>query len=506
VPVSAEFLRKSGYLTGLQLAQKLVEFLISMVMARLLTPADFGIVAAAGLFIQLTQLLVEIGVGATIIQARQLSDRDINTAYLIVMSNGFVYFLLTQLCAPYVADFMGAPEVEQVLRVLAITFIFQSFGIVPESMLVRRFDAARVALVTLTSKVVVTALIGITLGLAGFGFWALIVPTVIGSLVKSIFIYRAAGVPFRLNFSRKSAKRVARTGSGFSLSRIINFAAIRGDNVFVARFFDSAALGNYTRAYNLMDLPATLYGTFADKMVFPLFAKHQADPDSLREVFARGIFATALFGIPLSIVLFVLGQEWIVVIYGDQWTQAVAPFQALAIATYFRLGMKVSGSLQRSKAATRSMISTQAFYAATVVVGSLVSYRYGLVALSVAVSIGVILSYIVISASAVRLCGMGVVEFIKLHLAGLLIGAAILAVTWPLAGYLRDTGHSHFTVLAINGIATVFVLVGLLFLLPAELLLRDRAMLLLAPRQWFFARTRTFVSRKRGATTGDVVP
>ena len=431
------FLSRARKLATFQLLQRVVEFAMIVVLAKILSPRDFGVVAAATIFIQAAQLLVEIGIGATVVQLAKLDERDLRVANTLVWGSSLIYFVLAQALAGPAARLMGSPDVEIALRVLACVLLFQALGVVAESLMLRRMEAARVAMQNLC----VRALLGLGLGGAmawqGAGYWALVIPTVLGALAKSLWTCAVAKPPLAPLFDGVIARKLLRKGSGFSASRVVNFVAIRADNFLVGLLFGVVQLGIYSRAYNLMNLPADLYGAIADRLVFPAFARAQDDGERLRQAYLRGVEFTALIGLPLSVGLFVLGEEWIRVVLGPQWDAVVAPFKVLVFATYFRLGMKISGSVQRARGAVRAMIASQAFYAALVVGGCLLSSRFGLLALCAAVSLGVAIAYLAITASGLRLTGASVGMYLKLHLPGAALAVLLALLLAPLAHFER---------------------------------------------------------------------
>ena len=466
------FLSRASRLTSYQLAQKFIDFFMVVVLARILSPHDFGVVAAATIFVQLAQLVVEIGMGATVIQMRDLDERHLRVASTLVWMNAMLYFLLTQACAGLAADIMGSPEVANALRVLAFIFLFQALGIVPENLLVKRFEAPRIALQNLCVKFVGGFSLGIAMAAMGAGYWALVIPTVLGSLAKSVWTYSVARTPLRPLLDGGIARKLLRSGAGFSTSKIINFVALRGDNFLVGHLFGIATLGIYTRAYNIMSLPADLYGAIADRLVFPAFAKAQNDGAALQRIYLRGVELTALIGLPLSAGLFVLGEEWIYAVLGPKWSGVVAPFKILVFVTYFRLGMKIGGSVQRAKGAVRSMIVSQVIYACLVVGGCLIAYRYGLIPLCIAVSIGVVITYIEITWSGLRLTDTRVSWYLKLHLPGVALAAIVAGLLVPVVHFGRAMAVSPFLIL-LESAAVLGVFGALLLLLRPRWLLGD---------------------------------
>lgn len=453
----------AGWMTGLQLLSKVIEIGFVAVLARLLTPADFGVIAGATMFVQFTTMLVEIGIGATLVQLPQLSRNDIRVAGTLVFMNAVLYAFLTVVLAPLAAKFIDIPAVEPVLRILSLVFIIQAFGIVAENLLVRDIKVKQVMLAQLGARVVGTGVIGIGFAFAGFGYWSLVIATLAEVGLKALVLTAIVRPPFVPLLDKAIARKLMRKGSGFSASKLINFVALRADNAIVGRTMDAAALGLYSRAYNLMSVPADLYGRIAERIVFPAMAQVQDDTPRLRSAYLRGLELTAVFGMPLSALLAILAPEIIRVVLGEQWTAVIVPFAWLSAASYFRLGAKISNSLQRAKGAVGPMVTNQIAYAAMVIGGCLLTYPYGIVALSQAVALSVILFYIIVSVNACRLIQVSLPAFLRAHLPGTLLAALVGLTSYGAVILPRTHWHSPFAVLCVAGaVAGLFGIVLIL--------------------------------------------
>lgn len=460
----------AAWMTALQLLSKVIEVGFAAVLARILFPADFGVIAGATIFIQFASLLVEIGIGATIVQLPGLTNNDIRTASTLVVINAFGYFLLTQLIAPFAGGFMGINGVTEVLRVLALVFLIQSVGIVSENILVRRLEVRRVMVAQLMSRVIGTGGIGVALAWAGWGYWSLVAATLAETAIKAAWMVVMVRPPMRPLLTRAGTSRLLRRGAGFSISRVLNFFALRADNVMVGRTMDAAALGYYSRAYNLMSVPSDLYSRIAERLIFPAMAQVQDDPRRLRHAFLRGLELTALIGLPISALLALLAPEVVMFILGPRWGAVIAPFGVLSAVTYLRVGGKVGGSLQRAKAATGPMITNQLVYAGCVVGGCLIAYPYGLVAVALAVSIAVAIFYIVVNYNACRLAGVDLRTFLHAHAHGALLALACTLVAAPVTLPMRAAGASAVATLTTTGAAMAVLGVLLAWLRPRWLL------------------------------------
>lgn len=451
--------------TFYQFGQRGFDFAFGIVLARLLSPADFGVVAAATIFIQFAQLLVEIGIGATLVHMPVLTIRDLRAASTIIYINAGVYALLSLALAPVAERIVGITGMQLVIQILALQFLLQAPGIVPESILLRRLQADKVARIQFFTRVLFSGTVGIGLALLGWGYWALVASTLTGAGLKASALFAVVRPPSKPLFEREAFRRVLSKGLGFSASRLINFVAIRGDNTLVGYFFNAAALGLYSRAYNLMNLPADLYATIAERVLFPAMARVHEDRLRFRQAFLKCVELTATVGIPLSLSLYMTGPEVILVLLGPKWAGAIPLYQILALVTYFRLGMRVSTSSQRAAGATNSMILTQTAYAALVFGGCLVAAPYGLQAIAIAVSAGVVIAYLLISRAACEVTGATLRDFLAGHRYGICLAILIDVPMFGVMQFARSRSMPHAATL-FAAMAT-FALIGGMIVLAA---------------------------------------
>jgi O-antigen/teichoic acid export membrane protein len=418
-------------LHGVSLALNL---LFTAILSRLLTPGDYGTVAAALLFLALCDLMREVGIGATIIQLPDLSEIEQRTAVTLMWIVSVAIFAMAQLAASPYAGFMRNPAVENALRVLAFVILIQSISTISQGLLLREIKVRQVMVAELGARLLSYGFVGVGMALAGLGFWALVGASLSEALFCMLILLSFARPLLRPHIDKRSAKRLLTLGTGFATSRIVNFIAVRADLTIVGRFLDATSLGFYSRAYQLMGMPTDLYARTTDRVVFPAMAKVQMEPLRLRAAYARGISLTSLFGLPMTVLLFLLSRDIIAVFLGSRWAMVVPIFSVLAVGSYFRLSARVSASLQRATGSIRQMVSSQVVYAVMTVGGCLLSVRYGVVAVGAAVGTGIVVWFVFITYQSCRLVGVSARTFLGLHKHGAVLAVIVALAVAPLKG------------------------------------------------------------------------
>lgn len=437
--------------SGIQVFSIVADLIVMAVLARLLDPFDYGVFAAGMLFIAICDLLREIGIGVTIIQMPKLSVTDQRTAFTLVLIVAMLAFGASQLGAGLFADFMGIDELEDVVKVLAFGVLFQAFGNISQGLLLRDMRVVHITMIEFVTRLSSSLLVGIGMALAGFGYWALVAASLADMLLRSIALVVLAKPPLKPQLERDSMRRLLGRGSGFALSRIIAFVSQKADATIIGRYQDAASLGIYSRAIKLMNLPTTLYGKVADRVVFPAMAKVQDEPARLKSAYLRGTEVTAVIGIPLTVCLYLLAPEIIGVLMGDKWLGVIPVFAILAFGMYFRLSGRVSGSVLRATAAIRSLVITQAINAVIIIIGTLWVVDQGTVAVAWVVTGSTVIWYVQITIHACHLVNASARDFWRSQYHGLIL-ALVCGV--PLAGVaalLRTYDFNAMVILLLTG-------------------------------------------------------
>ena len=441
-----------GWTAGIHALSMITDLAFVAILARLLTPQDYGVMAVAMVFVALCHLFRDVGIGPSLVQLPNLTELDQRTALTVVIAYSLVLFALAQFVIQPFADFMQMPAAGQVMRVLSVMILIQAVAAVAQGLLLRDLRGRRVVIVEFLARLVAYATLGLALALAGYGYWALAGATLATAVLEAIGLVAAARPPFKPALAKASARRLLTSGSGFTVSKMINFIALRGDTVVVGRYLDAASLGLYSRAYRLMSVPTEAYLKVADRLVFPAYAQVQNEPKRLRSAFLKGLSLTALVGLPMVPALFILAPDIVMVMLGEQWDEVVPIFVAFSAAAYFRLGGRVGSSLLAATGAFRALIISQIVYAVLVVGGSLFAYRYGIVAVALAVSAAICAWFFMRIHEAGKICGASTRDLLAAHRHG-----AVLAVVTALALSatvlpLRQMDHSSFVCLAAAGL------------------------------------------------------
>jgi teichuronic acid exporter len=318
-------------------------FAVNIILSRLLTPEDFGIVAVVMVFITFFTLFSDMGYGTAYIQKEDatLYDRDQLFSFLCYV--GLFLVILFFGCAYGIAWFYKSQEYVHLSWVMGLSLGLTAISAIPSSSLLREQRFVTVGVVTLISTFI-SAGLAIVFAYCNFAYWSIVLENLLNSLIGAV-CYVALVRPhfhFRIDWL------VVRKYTGFSLGlfgfSFINFFSRNVDNLLIGRIFNEEQLGFYDKAYKTSRYPMTYFSGIIGSSITPVLAKHQRDTSFIYEEYKRIFLFLLEFGTFLSLVLYFCSSETILILYGDQWQSSIAPFKWLALSLWVQIPLNVTGS------------------------------------------------------------------------------------------------------------------------------------------------------------------
>jgi O-antigen/teichoic acid export membrane protein len=311
-------------------ASKLVVFIITIVLARLLSPDDFGLVAIGLVLITYLDTISDFGVVDAFIYHNQDVERAAGVTLTINVGAGVITTLLAFLAAPWVAAFFHEPRATLIIQALALTFVIESVGATYEAQLKKQMKFSRRSWPELT-KMIVRGVISIGMALTGFGVWSLVWGQLLGRLVATWMYGHAASWNIRPRFDWEMCRSLVRYGSNLVLLEILSTLDKDIDYVFVGQRLFSEQLGYYTMAYRIPDLVILGFCYILSSVLFPAFTKLQNDAEGLRRGFLMVSRYIALITVPVGVGLALVAADFVNVFYTAKWAPAIPVMRLLAL-------------------------------------------------------------------------------------------------------------------------------------------------------------------------------
>lgn len=411
------------------------------VLARVLSPDEFGLVSAAMLAINFSRVFSEGAIAPAVVQHPKLRDEHIQTAFTLSLGASVLLFMLLWLGAPTIAALLKAPHLVPVLRVLACLQPIAGLGVIADSLLRRELRFRTIANVRIVSYGVGYGGVGIVAALAGAREWALVAANATQAILTTALLLRARPHSKRLGMDWPAARELLSFGGGFVLARIGNYAAGDGDNAVVARWLGLSALGLYDRAYQLMVAPAMLLGQVMDEILFASLARIQDDRSLVSAAYRQCIVGVALVMLPLTAVAWTLAPEIVYVVLGPAWSGVTTPFRILALGTLFRTSYKISDSLTRALGAMYRRAWRQWVYAGFVIGGAIIGQHWGLAGVAWAVLLALAVNVLLQAHLVMKLVPFTWSDLLAAHGPALLTATFVGLPAFATALLLRDVLH-----------------------------------------------------------------
>lgn len=427
-------------------AQAVLHLLVLSVLARLLSPSDFGVVSAALVVIGFSAIFTQLGMGPALVQRPVLDQRHLDTAFSFSLGMAVSVGGVIAASASLVAAFFQAPQVDPVVRTLALIFPMQGLALVAESLARRELRFRWLAKIDVVAYGIAYGAVGVGLATVGWGVWALVWAELARVGIRTAVLIVGQEPRPRIAWERAAFGELMYFGGGFTIARVANYLAVQGDNLVVGRMLGPAALGLYGRAYQLMAAPATGFGAVLDSVLFPAMARVQDDPQRLGTAYRRGVTLLATMVLPVSVVALVLAPEIIHVALGAHWSGAVLPFQILALGMFFRTSYKMSDSICRATAMVYERAVRQIIYAALVIGGALVGQRWGIVGVAASVVLALVINFLLMAQLSLRVTSLSWADLGRAHVPGLLLSAVCFPCLWCVSAAMRSWGAAPLIV------------------------------------------------------------
>lgn len=370
--IRARSVHGSGFVLALQLLRLFVRLGSMVVIARLLSPADFGLVAMVLPVVAFASAFQELGLGAATVQKASVTFQQISTLFWINATASGVLAALLAVGAPYVASFYGNAQLTDIT--VAFAGILLVSGLAAQHLALFRRQMKFVALSFIDSAAMVTGVaVGLLSAWFGAGFWALVVMNGTEAVVRLTLLWIVSGwTPGRPGNLRSVASMVA-FGGNMVASSVIFYVVRHLDNILIGKYWGDVALGLYSRAYNLVLLPIANITDPVSGIIIAALSRLQDHPDQYRAYFLRAVCLTASLGMPIAVFCIVEAELVIGIVFGKQWHEAVPIYIALGpvaiTATFNSSTYWVYASLGRAERQLRWAVIASSIFALSFVLG-----------------------------------------------------------------------------------------------------------------------------------------
>jgi lipopolysaccharide exporter len=462
--LDTQILRSSGWAVLGYGGSHALSFLTLLVMARLLAPDDFGVVALALAILAVAQVAQESGLGAALIVHRGDLRRAAASVSVCSPLIACGAYLVCFAAVPVFAEIFDEPQLTSVLRAMGLALVFRGFAMMPLFLLQREMQFRAITVIELCAGVAQAAT-AVALGLSGAGVWSLVAGQLALGFAQLLFAWCFTPLrPSPFEARRDTLRELIRFGRHVGIANFINYGNTNAEGIVVGRVLGATALGYYTIARRQAIMPVTVIGQILGRGVFPALSRVQDDPLRFRRIWLDNVQRLALLSTPAAIGLAIVAEPFVVTFLGDEWRPAIVPLQILALGSIVRAFAATSGELFQALQRPRLRVYVECAYLVLIVPAVALGAHWGGLegAAAAVVFVNVAVGTSVLS-GIMRLLDVGVREFADAILrpaAGWALLAASLLVLRPLV----DELSSAVALIALVGVgAAVYAVVVALF-------------------------------------------
>jgi len=422
-----------------------IQFMVTLVLARLLSPADFGLIGMLSLFIAVASSLVDSGFGSALIQRKSVTEEDKSSVFFFNLAIGACMALTVSLAAPWIAAFYRQPILLPLTRLLAWNLFIGSFGAIQMALLTRELNFRT----TCRASVVASAVSGIAamwMAWRGFGVWSLAAQSLIATSVSTglLWVLHPWRPIFRFSFG--SLRSLFGFGSRLLASGLLDTSFDRIQLAVIGKAFSAVQLGFYTRAFSTQQVPASVLSAVVSRVTFPLFSQMSATQRALKPGVRKALVALMIPTLPMMIGMALVARPLVLVLFGAKWLPCVPYLQILSIAgalwPLHVINLNVLVALGRSDLFFRLEILKKLLIGAAL----LVTFRISVMAITWGVLIVSVACVFLNSFYSKALIGYGLRDQLKDLAPYAAVSASMGAITWCARALLSHLPAIHLAV------------------------------------------------------------
>lgn len=439
-----------------RVAQQLMQFLVVLILMRILTPQDFGLVAMVTVITGFINIFGELGLTAVIVQRQDITDGQKSSAFWLTIVFGVVLAALTSLFAPIIALFYGKPVLFGMTIVISVNFIFSSFSLVQQALLKREMAFKALTLRDVISQAC-GGITGIVMAILGAGVWALVAQSLVVGCSGAVLIWNYSHWRPKLQFKFTDLTEMIPAGGRITGFNCVNYFGRNADSILIGKFLGAAELGFYGFAYRIMMLPLQNVSGIISTVFLPAFSKIQSNTQKVGAVYLRLVKAVAMVAYPLMAFVIVVAPELVSIFFGEKWRAAVVPLRVLCFCGAIQSVLTTTGTILLSQDQSKLYLELGVKGNIVIVAAIIVGLSYGINGVALAYTLVHIGWWAYAQIKTNRAVGISHADFVE-NLLPPAIGSSLLLVLlfgykviFPLSGVVGFIAIAIFTLVTYAG-------------------------------------------------------
>ena len=331
-----------------------IQFLVTAVLSRILTPEEYGVVAVVNVFLIFFQMLADSGIGPAIIQNKKLNQDDLRSIFALTIYTGFILSAIFCLLGYPMSLVYGDFIYINLYLLLGICVFFYTITIVPQAILTKEMRFKQVNLLTLVANIL-SGIIGILLALGRFGIYSLIFSNIVKAVALFLVLFGTVRLPLSRKIDKNSIKKIFEFSKFQFLFNFWNYFARNLDNLLIGRFINSSALGYYDKAYQLSLYPNQILSQIITPVIHPIMSNFEKNQKKMGEIYLQVSSLLIILGIPISAYLYFNAKDIIIFMFGNSWSDSIPVFRILAVTVWLQMANSPTGAFYQATNRTNTL-------------------------------------------------------------------------------------------------------------------------------------------------------
>ena len=361
-----------------RLSNQGLNFIISIIIARILSPEDFGLVAMLTIFSAIGHSFINSGFGQALIQKKNATHEDECSIFYFNISVAILFTLILYISSPYIARFYNQPVLLNIARVLSFVFIINSLGLIQRTLLTKELDFKTQLKVSLIGSIF-SGIVAIILAMLGFGVWSLVVMSLLNEslITLSLWYFRSWRPSFL--FSITSLKSMYNFGSKLFIVSVTNSFFSNMYQLIIGKLFTPSDLGFYTRGMSISRYPTAIIQSVIGQVSFPVLSKIQNDKEQIKKLTQKAVKLAAFVTFPLMFGIIATSESIVTVLLTDKWFESVPYLQLLCIVGMLYPIQAVNLNALNAQGRSDLHLKVDSIYKILVIIMLLLTYKYGII-------------------------------------------------------------------------------------------------------------------------------
>ncbi len=450
-----------------QFSTQFISFFVSILLARLLEPKDFGVIALFGILTGIAVLLMSSGMTTSLVRSREVDEKDLSTVFIFNIIVAICLYGIIFLAAPFIEQFYNLVGLTSVIRVYSVIFVIQAFGAVQKSLITKALDFKKLFIIQLPS-LVISSIAGIILAMNGFGVWSLVYMGIIQYTLDTLQIWIKSDYVPKLYFDKERFKKHFGFGINLTLTSIINVIFQNIYTIYIGKYLSPTILGFYNRAESLKNLPVVNVMNILKRVLVPLFSSI-SDDITLKRYYKKILTSVLFLLSPVLVLMIFQAENIVIVLLTEKWIQVVPYLQILCLSGLLLPLSEYNLNVLTVKGRTDLVLKLELYKKIITVVIFAVSIFWGIYGILVGQVVNSIVIYVLNSFYTKKMINYSLLEQVKDVLPYILLSFIASLITHAIM--YKDWFSKDFVLVTL----TVFVTLSMVIYLTLAKILKLEA-------------------------------